>query len=231
MSRPDTLAETIPQQSSSRHIAQHAVALIPAAMRSVGRTIRTLGHIFVAAWTRRLPADDELIPASWRLALFGWSTVVTIPWLHWCHNYFDPPPNAGVWTGFARLQNYWAVTFVLFLVFILVPMAMGMWVSRRRPRVLWWVAPQMVVVANLIGMVNVLLTVLAFERVGIYWTNDVQFWFRLMPLVGAFAVTAVWMWWVLTPSDVERLAKELAAEQAAREKVEATPLNELGRQQ
>lgn len=227
MNLPDKPADATTRLFSLRRVVRGAIGLIPVATRSVGRTGRTLGRIAAAVWTRRLPPDEELISASWQLALLGCGTLALLPLIHWFHNYLDPPPNAGVWTGAGRFQNYGNVTFVLFSVFNLVSMSSGMWVSRRRPRVLWWVAPQMVVLVNVIGMVNLYLTVETLKSVRIFLTNDVQLFFLFMPLVGAFAVTAAWMWWVLTPSDMELLAKELGAEQAAREKAEAAGRSEL----
>ena len=230
MNPPDKPADATTRLFSLRRVVRGAIGLIPVAIRGVGRTGRTLGRLVAAVWTRQLPPDEELIPASWQLALFGLVISASIPFVHWCHNYLDPPPNAGIWTGSDRSQNYGVVALVLFSVFNLVSMALSLWVSRRRPRVLWWLAPQMVVLVNVIGVVDVHLTVVMFDGVGIFLSNEVQFVLRLILRVGAFAITAVWMWWVLTPSDAERLAVEMAAEQAALEKVEATTRSEPERQ-
>lgn len=222
MSSHDERADVITGRSTLHRVVGSVVGFIPAVARCAVRTVWTLVRIVAAVWTRRLPADDDLVSASWLLALLGVASPLMVEAIHLIYELTDPIPRGTTIDRLVRSQTYGSVVETGFIVFGVVSLAIGMCVSRRRPRVMWWVAPQMVVLVNVIGVLDLYLTVEMLIHFRIYLPNGVLVPLRFMPLIGAFVVTGAWMWWVITPTDTERLEKELAAEQAATESVKST---------
>lgn len=190
-----------------------------AVILGLGRPFRTLWRFAGAAWTRQLPPDDELFSASRRLALLGVSTPFVSAIIYWFHNTFDSAFEPGGMGDDVRLMNYFFWTLLTFVPLELASMILGMWVSRRRPQVLWWLAPQMAVLVNVILVAQFLQTRSLLDHFQIPMPNELLVMLQFLPLIGAFAFSGTWMWWVLTPTDVERVARELAAERVAREQL------------
>lgn len=203
-------------------------------LQSMGRTVRTLGRIVAAVWTRRLPNDEELFHVAWQLALLGVAVLFLLMAIGLYHDSLAARMKLDSFIDrYNRLVVYAFWRDVSFVAIESMSIALGMWISKRRRFVLIWLVPQMVFVLSYVWVWNGTRITSALYQRGLFMSqkfNSVEQVISAWSIFGAIAVTACWTWWALTPTEAERLAKEIVAEQAAHAVIEATPPSEPERQ-
>lgn len=162
--------------------------------------------------------DDERLKRwtrwSWWLNMLSWLAPFVL-WGLFFVSLTVMPPGGGQFAALGRLVAFMVITTAVVAVLQLISLGMGMRVARHRPRVLWWVAPQMAIVLSLLAFANVWMSVVAMQNAGLvtgFAGDQIVIVATPLAIAAAIAVTVWWTRWILARTRADRMSESFATE-------------------